>query len=341
MEMIFLRPKMLSAARAFLPRDARVFQILFLALLLTVGVLLRDFSLQPLQMALAFAAGLATQAFWLKRLGLGQRGFLSAIVTCCGLSLLLRSDTMWAHPLAAALAMSSKFLLRLRGKHLYNPANLGVIAAIALIPGTWVSPGQWGNDLALAVWVLMLGTIVTTRARRLDVSWMFLGAFLGLVALRIMLLGQLWATWWHQLGNGALLLFAFFMISDPMTTPNRRGPRIAYALIVAAAAIAWQYVLFRPNALIWALFLATPLVPLLDRLFPGEGFSWRGREPASEQPNPLRAFATSGIPSTTVAEGWPVPARNATTASSSCPAPPSPTSDAPSSRRARPVARDP
>ena len=91
--------EVVAAAREFLPKDARVFQILFLALLLTTGVLLRDFSLHPLQMALAFAAGLATQAFWLKRLGLEQRGFMSAIVTCCGLSLLLRSDTLWAHPL--------------------------------------------------------------------------------------------------------------------------------------------------------------------------------------------------------------------------------------------------
>ena len=313
--MTFSPRSAMAAAREFLPKDARVFQILFLALLLTTGVLLRDFSLHPLQMALAFAAGLATQAFWLKRLGLEQRGFLSAIVTCCGLSLLLRSDTLWAHPLVAALAMSSKFVLRIHGKHLYNPANLGVIAAITLIPGTWVSPGQWGNDLALAVWLLMLGTIVTTRARRLDISWVFLGAFLGLVALRIMFLGQSWAIWWHQLGNGALLLFTFFMISDPMTIPNRRGPRIAYALIVAAAAIAWQYLLFRPNALIWALFWATPLVPLLDRLFPGEGFSWR--------PTPLRACATFGTPSTAVAEGWPGPARSATAASSSSPALPS------------------
>jgi len=336
--MILSRRSLMSAARAFLPRDARIFQIVFLAVLLTVGVLLRDFSLHPLQMALAFAAGLATQAFWLKRLGLEQRGFLSAIVTCCGLSLLLRSDTMWAHPLAATLAMSSKFVLRIRGKHLYNPANFGVIAAITLIPGTWVSPGQWGNDLALAVWLLMLGTIVTTRVRRLDVSWVFLGALLGLVALRITLLGQSWAIWWHQLGNGALLLFAFFMISDPMTIPNRRGPRIAYALIIALAAIAWQYVLFRPNALVWALFLATPLVPLLDRLFPGEGFSWRGGEPPSAQANPLHACGTSCIPPRAVAGDLPAPARSATAASSSCPVLPSPTSDAQSNHRARPAA---
>ena len=264
-----------AAAPAWLPRDARVLQILFLAALLTTGVVLRDFSIQPLQVALTFAAGIATQAWWLDRLGLKQRGFLSAIVTCCGLSLLLRADSLWVHPLAVALAMSSKFVLRIDGKHLYNPANLGVIAAITLLPGTWVSPGQWGSDLALAVWFLMLGSLVTERARRLDVSWVFLSAFLGLVALRVLLLGQSWTILWHQLGNGALLLFAFFMISDPMTIPNRCAPRVAYALIVACGAAAWQYALFRPNALIWALFLLTPLVPLLDQMFPAKRFQWR------------------------------------------------------------------
>lgn len=279
------------ALLAWLPRDARAFQILFLAALLTTGVLLRDFSVQPLQIALAFAAGIVTQAFWLKHLGLQGRGFLSAVVTCCGLSLLLRSDTLWAHPLIAALAMSSKFVLRIRGKHVYNPANLGVIVAISLLPGTWVSPGQWGNDLALAVWFIALGSIVTGRARRLDVGWIFLGAYLGIVALRVALLGQSWAVWWHQLGSGALLLFAFFMISDPMTIPDRTGARIAYAVAVALGAAAWQFVLFRPNALIWALFLLTPLVPLLDRLFPGERFAWRpvpGRAPVVHPP-PERA----------------------------------------------------
>src|SRR5258705_9583905 len=169
--------------------------------------------------------------------------------------MLLRSYTLWAPRLGSALAMSSNLVWRIDGKNLYTPANLGVIIAITLLPGTWVSPGQWGNDLALAVWLLMLGTVVTQRARRLDISWIFLLTFLGLVALRVLLLGQSWAIWWHQLGNGALLLFTFFMISDPMTIPHRRGPRIAYAVMVALAAIAWQHMLFLPNAWIWSLFL--------------------------------------------------------------------------------------
>ena len=57
-------------------------------------------------------------------------------------------------PAAAALAIGSKFILRVRGKHLFNPANFGVGAALLVLPGTWISPGQWGSDVALAGWLV-------------------------------------------------------------------------------------------------------------------------------------------------------------------------------------------
>lgn len=274
-------PKHAGVRPAAAPRNARriadprLYQIAFQAVLLGVGVLLRDFALDPRQMTLAFAAGLGTQWLWLKALNLEHKGTLSAVITCFGLSLLLRADSLWVHPLAAALATSSKFVLRVNGKHVYNPANLGVIFALLLFPGTWVSPGQWGNGVALAAWFVALGGLVTQRARRWDISWMFLGAWLALVAARVVVLGQPWTILAHPFTNGGLLLFAFFMISDPMTIPNRRGARAGYALGVALLAFAWQFALFRTNALLWALFLASPLVPLIDRWWPGERYAWR------------------------------------------------------------------
>ena len=257
-------------------RDARIWQIAFLATLLSIGVFLRDFSLDPRQMLLAFVAGLATQWLWLKSLKLESRGPLSAIITCFGLSILLRADSLSVHPLAAALAISSKFTLRIAGKHIYNPANLGAIVALGFAPGTWVSSGQWGQDVALAAWFVALGGFVTQRARRWDIAWVFLAGYLGLVALRILWLGQSTAVFVHQLESGALLLFAFFMISDPMTIPNRQAARVGYALLVAAMAFLWQYALFRPNGLLWALFFASPLVPVIDRWFKAAKFEWRG-----------------------------------------------------------------
>ncbi len=258
-----------------LPKDARVYQILFLATLLAVGALVRDFTLRWEQMALTFAAGLATQAIALRVVGAKQGSLLSAVITCFGLSILLRADSLWVHPLAATIAIGSKFVLRVNGRHVFNPANLGVMTALLLLPGTWVSPGQWGHDLAVAAWFAALGSLVTSKARRWDASWVFLATFLGLVATRVLLLGQNPAVLTHQLGNGALLLFAFFMLSDPMTIPNHRGARIGYAMLVAVVAAAWQYALFRPNAFLWALFLCTPLVPVIDRVWRARRFSWR------------------------------------------------------------------
>jgi Na+-transporting NADH:ubiquinone oxidoreductase subunit NqrB len=258
-----------------LPRDARIYQIVFLGALLGAGAVVRDFTLRPEQMALAFAAGLATQALWVRALGLERVGVLSAIITCLGMSILLRADSLWAHPLAVALAISSKFTIRVAGKHLFNPGNLGVIMGVALLPGVWISPGQWGSDIASAAWVIALGALVAGRAQRLDTSWAFLAGYLGLVATRVLWLGYDWAVLVHQLQSGALLLFAFFMISDPMTTPNHRGARLVHAAIVAAVAFTWQFALFWTNGLVWALVLAAPLVPLLDRLFRAERFVWR------------------------------------------------------------------
>jgi Na+-transporting NADH:ubiquinone oxidoreductase subunit NqrB len=178
----------------------------------------------------------------------------------------------------AAAAISAKFLLRVGGKHVFNPANLGVILAITLLPGAWVSPGQWGSDLAYALWFVALGGLVVQRARRMDISWMFLACFLGLCVARFAWLGVPLARGYsllcHQTQNGGLLLFAFFMISDPMTIPNRPAGRLFYAIAVAVGAFLWQFYLYRPNGLIWALFLLAPAVPLIDRLLPAAKHQW-------------------------------------------------------------------
>lgn len=263
-------------------QDARLYQISFLGALLLAGVFLRDFSVQPAQIALAFAAALLTQVACLRAWRLQGVGYRSALITALSLSLLLRADSLLVHPTAAVLAIASKFIIRVRGKHVFNPGNLGVIAALLLLPGAWVSPGQWGQDLASAGWFVVLGALAVSRARREDISWAFLACYLGLLALRVAWLGQRWAVWTHQLENGSLLLFAFFMICDPMTIPNHRVARLLYAALVATLAYAWQFSLFRTNGLLWALFLLSPTAPLWDLLWEAPHFDWKGGSDDSE-----------------------------------------------------------
>lgn len=268
------------------PLDARYFQLIFLISLLLFGALARDFSLTGWQVFLTFASAVATQAFWQFWLKLPNRknlqGYLSAFVTTCGLSILVRADVAWVHPLLACLAMSSKFVFRFghgetRG-HILNPANLAAFSAYAWMPHAWLSPGQWGQETLAAFWMLILGATVAGRVARWDVSFALLGAWLGLLGARLVWLGYspdlAIEIWLHQAMNGATILFAFFMISDPMTTPQHRVARIAYAICVALTAFIWQYGFFKPHGLIVALFFWSFTVPIWNHFFKAKRFNW-------------------------------------------------------------------
>ena len=279
----------IRTATGLLKFDARWFQILFLASFLLVGALARDFQLNLEQVLTCFASGLATQALWQWGLKLpGRRnwsGYLSAIISCFGICILVRSQYPWAHALLACLAMSGKYLLRAGPaackSHILNPANFAAFAAWAWMGGCWLSPGQWGADSLLALWFIALGGLVTQRIARWDVSLGFLLAWGGLLALRLVWFDYSWdpgaAMWLQQISNGSTLLFAFFMISDPMTTPQHRFARLAYVCLVAAFAFVWQFVLFKPHGLIVALFLCSWIVPLINAIWRQPRFAWNDR----------------------------------------------------------------
>jgi hypothetical protein len=285
--------------------DARWFQVLFLASFLVFGALARDFSLSVAQVALCFIAGLATQAAWQWGLRLPARrswsAYLSAIVTCFGICILVRSQNLWAHPLLAGVAMTSKYLLRAGPRacrsHILNPANLAAFAAWAWLDGCWLSPGQWGSDSLTALWFLALGGLVTHRIARWDVSVTFLLVWASLLAARLMFLDYAWdpgaAIWLKQISNGTVLLFAFFMISDPMTTPQQRSARLLYVAAVAASAFVWQFLLYKPHGLIVALFACSWAGPLINALRPQSRFDWGANPRAEARGVPLRGSVTA------------------------------------------------
>lgn len=268
----------------------------FQTFLLVTGFIFRELYISVSQIAFAFAAGLAVQWIALRLLKLKDVGYKSALITCFGVCLILRAENLWVHPLAAAIAQASKFVIRYRGKHIYNPSNFGVVIALLALPGAWVARAQWGYSFLMAAWCIALGSYVVLRANRNDISWTFLSFYLGAVALRTLFHGVSWEAFTLQI-NGALLIFSFFMISDPMAIPNRRNGRILFAALVAGLAYLLQYVYYIPHAKFWmpegmklttgamasmygpyallvALFLLSPLVPLLDRLWEGNKFQW-------------------------------------------------------------------
>ena len=263
--------------------DARIYQIAFLLLFLLVGLLTRDWTLHPAAIATAIATCLIGQAMiptfwsregWASLAAQATKSLPSALITALGLSLLLRVDHPQTMMLASGAAIASKFLLRIGGKHLFNPANFGIVAALTLTQDAWISPGQWGE----AGWLVLLfgcaGGLVLRRVGRWDTSAVFLIAYGGFEAARILWLGWTWDVWVHRLMSGSLLLFALFMMTDPRTIPNARIGRLIWAIAIALLTFLLRNFGFLSTAPIWALFLLAPLTLLLDRLFPSDRFEW-------------------------------------------------------------------
>ena len=102
----------------------------------------------------------------------------------------------------------------------------------------------------------------------------FLAGYGALLFGRALWLGDPLSIPLHQLQNGALLIFAFFMISDPRTSPNSASGRALFGALVATVAFTIQYVFYEPNGAILALIMLAPTVPLIDRLISGELYRW-------------------------------------------------------------------
>ncbi|HET6896912.1 MAG TPA: RnfABCDGE type electron transport complex subunit D [Vicinamibacteria bacterium] len=269
----------LPAAAALVPAsprgglDPRLYQIAALTGLLAYGLLRLDLEVRPGRAAIILISVLATQYACTRAWRLPAFDARSALISGLSLCLLLRTSWTALAVAGAVLAVASKFVIRVRGKHVFNPTNVAIVALL-LTGQAWVSPGQWGSAAFFGFLLACLGGIVVNRASRSDVTLTFLAAYAGLVFARSAWLGEPMTIPIHRLQNGALLIFAFFMISDPRTTPDRRAGRVIFALLVALGAAFVQFRLFRTNGLLWSLALFAPTVPLIDWLLPAAPHCW-------------------------------------------------------------------
>ena len=214
-------------------RDARWFQIAGQAAILLTGLFALDFGVSPAQIAAAIVAALGAQRIG-ALLVASRFDWKSALITGLSLSLLLRANDLWPFVLAALIAIGSKFAIRANDRHVFNPANFGIVLMIFLTDAAWTSTSEWGSPLWLAVLIASLGALTCWRASRLDVPLLYLAVYATLIVGRALYLGDPLAIPALRLTHGALILFAFFTISDPKTTPENPSQR---ALFVAAAAI--------------------------------------------------------------------------------------------------------
>ncbi|MEO0400169.1 MAG: RnfABCDGE type electron transport complex subunit D [Pseudomonadota bacterium] len=283
-----------------LPADPRFFQIAVLSGLLAYGGASGAFEIDPYVIAAVFGAAIATQ-FLGAVLNATRFEVRSAAITSLSLLLLLRADAPIIMAGAAAIAIGSKFLIRLYDKHVFNPANAGIVALLIISnvaePGSslsgvaWTTPGQWGTALWLAALLAGLGVFVTSRAARLDAPLAFFAVFAALAIARALWLGDPLAIPVNRLQNGALVLFAFFMLSDPKTTPDGSRARIVFAGLIAVLSHWLIFHQFVSDGMFYALFAACALRPIFDAVATAPRYAWpQQRRRALSRDGPPTAY---------------------------------------------------
>jgi Na+-transporting NADH:ubiquinone oxidoreductase subunit NqrB len=260
--------------------DARHFQISALSSLLIINFVWIDFGAKPLYSALAISSALLTQVVCSRLSGLPMIDLRSPLITGLSLSLLLRANEPWLPAIAGFIAIASKFTLRVDGRHIFNPAGFAIVVLLLTSSGVWISPGQWGSSIWLATLLVFFAILVLQAAQRSDIALFFLGSHATLLLARAFWLGDPLAIPLHQLQSGSLLIFTFFMISDPKTTPDSRTARFFFAFAVAASAHYLTFFMQMRPALYVALIALSPLTPLLNRIIPGKQFQWTPRTPS-------------------------------------------------------------
>ncbi|MFK8068424.1 MAG: RnfABCDGE type electron transport complex subunit D [Gammaproteobacteria bacterium] len=260
--------------------DPRYYQISILSFLLFYGLLFLDFEIHfDIAITILLTAQLTqyfcTEIFLKQHSSLYKFDPRSALISSLSLCLLLRTEVLLIAALAAFIAIGSKFVIRSKNKHIFNPTNFALVVMILCFDSAWVSSGQWGRDLIFLFLIACLGMLVINKSRRSDITIAFLIFYTTIVFGRAVWLGDPLTIPLHQLQSGALLIFAFFMISDPMTTPNSRLGRIIFAAFVTLVASYIQFVLYQPNGVLYALVGCCLLTPLIDHFLPDEKFQWQ------------------------------------------------------------------
>jgi Na+-transporting NADH:ubiquinone oxidoreductase subunit NqrB len=189
---------------------------------------------------------------------------LSAFITGLSIGILLESHDGRVFVAAAVWGILSKYLLRDRERHFFNPSNFGIVAALMLCHGeASVAPGsQWGADYRVAVVIIGLGLMMMRRVKRLDLALAWMGGYV-LLGLARMALGQGGLVFVLGPMTGAeFALFTFSMMPDPKASPPTSRGRMAWGLSIAVLDGVMRYFEIR-YSMFYALFIHTAMIPVM------------------------------------------------------------------------------
>jgi enediyne biosynthesis protein E5 len=188
----------------------------------------------------------------------------SAYITGISVGILVRSPAYWPYALCSLISIGSKYVLRVKDRHIWNPSNFGISVLVFLLPETVATLSiQWGNYMLPLVVIWILGSLIVWRAKRFHITATYVVSFVVFAFLRSALMHQPWQSEIAPLTGPMYQLFVFFMITDPKTTVrSKRGQMlVAFLIAVVEMILRLEQSVYAP---FYALFLVGPAANLIE-----------------------------------------------------------------------------
>jgi enediyne biosynthesis protein E5 len=216
---------------------------------------------------LAIIASLVTELILGRIFSRKWPNIASSYITGISVGILVRSPAFWPYVICSAVSIMSKYVLRLKGRHIWNPSNFGISVLLFLAPETVATLSiQWGNYLLPMIVIWCLGSVIVWRVRRFHITATYVTCFIAFAFLRSYITGSPWQSEIAPLTGPMYQLFIFFMITDPKTTVRSK-----FWQCVVAALIALVEMILRLDQVVYApfyaLFLVGPVAFLIEMWF--------------------------------------------------------------------------
>jgi Na+-translocating ferredoxin:NAD+ oxidoreductase RnfD subunit len=247
--------------------DQRYVAPIFITLILLIGHLTTGILESPIKTLTAIGTAMIVEIV-LQYLHTRKFPFLaSAYITGISVGILVRSPALWPYVVCSAIAITSKYAIRVKGKHLWNPSNFAIAMMLFLASFTVASLSiQWSNSVYALMVIWIMGGIIIARLKRLHITLTYVVSFLVYSLLRTAFTGH---RFWAEVApiTGPMYqLFIFFMITDPPTTVKGKKAQMLVAFLVATVecGLRLRGGYFGIHAPYYALFIVGPVANLIE-----------------------------------------------------------------------------
>jgi Na+-translocating ferredoxin:NAD+ oxidoreductase RnfD subunit len=253
-----------GSARPRFQIDKRYLAPILVTVVLVVGQITFGFLESWGRTFLAIATAIGVELV-LGRLFTGSWPHLaSAYISGISIGMLVRSPEIWPYALCSAISITSKYLIRVDGRHIWNPSNLGIVAMLVLASDTVASLSvQWGNTWLPMVTVWLFGAVIIHSLGRFHITLTYVMSFIAFAAVRAAVTGHPFLAEAAPITGPMYQLYIFFMITDPKTTVRTKKGQMLVAFLVAAMEAALRLLQF-VHAPYYSLFIVGPVAMLIQ-----------------------------------------------------------------------------